>query len=60
MNWLRCCAFGSHVAEWLAIPLVILLSFALCVVLLRFVLKLLRREHDTEESQSDYWRIHGG
>jgi hypothetical protein len=60
VNWFRRCAFGSHVGQWLALALVILLTFALCVALLRLVFWLLKRERDTDESESEYWRIHGG
>jgi len=60
VNWFRHCAFGSRVGEWLAIALVILLTFALCVALLRLVFWLLKHERDTDESESEYWRIHGG
>ncbi len=60
MNWFRRCAFGSHVGEWLAFALVILVTFALCVALIRLVFRLLKRKRGTDESASDYWRIHGG
>ena len=60
VNWFRRCAFGSHVGEWLALALVILLTLAFCIALLRLVFRLLKRERDTDESESDYWRIHGG
>jgi hypothetical protein len=59
VNWFRRCAFGSHLGEWLALALVILLTFALCVALLRLVFWLLKRERDTDESESEYWRIPG-
>jgi len=60
VNWFRRCAFGSHVGEGLELALVILLTFALCVALLRLVFWLLKRKRDTDESDSEYWRIHGG
>ena len=56
MNWFKRCAFGSHVGVWL---LVILLTLALCAALLRLVFWLFKREHDTDEGESGYWRIHG-
>jgi hypothetical protein len=60
VNWFERDAFGYHQGEWLAVALVVLLSFALCVALLRLVLRLFKRKGDTDESESDYWRIHGG
>ena len=60
MNWFRRCVFGSHLGEWLVFALVILVAFALCVALIRLVFRLLKRERNTNESESDYWRIHGG
>ena len=60
VNWFRRCAFGSRLGEWLALALVTLLTFALCVALLRLVFRLPKSERDTDESESDYWRIHGG
>jgi hypothetical protein len=59
VNWFRRFVFSSHGCEWLAIALVILILFALCVALLGLVFRLLERARDTDESDSDYWRIHG-
>jgi hypothetical protein len=63
VNWFRQCAFGSHGAEWLALAIVILLSFASCIASLRFGSWLLTRQRDTEETKSEsekeYWGIHG-
>jgi hypothetical protein len=64
VNWFRQYAFGSHAGEWLALAMVILLSFALRMVSLRFGLWFLTRKRDPDESEGDsekqYWRIHGG
>ena len=60
VNWLRRDGFGFHAGEGLAFALVTLLLFVLCVALLRLVFRLFKRERDTDESESDYWRIHGG
>ena len=57
MNWFRRDGFGFHAVEWLAFALVILL---LCVALLRLVFRVFKRKGDTNEGESDYWRIHGG
>jgi len=59
VNWFRRDGFGLH-AEWLALALVILLLFALCVVLLRLVCGLFKCKRGTDERENDYWRIHGG
>jgi hypothetical protein len=60
MNWFRRDAFGCHPGEWLAFALVVLLLFALCIALLRLVFRLLKRKRDTDVSEREYWRIHGG
>jgi Kef-type K+ transport system membrane component KefB len=60
VNWFWRDGFAFHVGEWLTFALVILLIFALCIVLIRLLFRLFRRERDTDESDSDYWRIHGG
>jgi len=60
VNWFRRCGFSSHVGECLALALVILLTFALCVALLRLVFGLLKCQRDTDESERECWRIHGG
>ncbi len=60
MTWFRRDGLAFHVGEWLALALVILLTFALCIALLRLVFGLFKRKGDTDESERDYWRIHGG
>jgi hypothetical protein len=60
VNWFRRDGFGVHSGEWLAFALVILLLFALCIALLRLVFGLFKRKGGTDESERDYWRIHGG
>jgi len=60
VKWVERHAFGSYQGEWLVGARVVLLLFASCVALLRLILGLLKREGDTAESESDYWRIHGG
>jgi hypothetical protein len=64
VNWFRHDAFGSHVGEWLALALAILALFALRIALSRLVFWLLKRERDADEredeSEKEYWRIHGG
>jgi len=60
MNWFTNYAFGSHAAEWLALAVVILLALALCTGTLKFIPSLFTHERDADESEKDYWRIHGG
>jgi hypothetical protein len=60
VDWFRQYALGSHFGEWLALALVILLTFALCVALSRSVLRLFKRKGEPDKSESDYWRTHGG
>ena len=60
MTWFRSGGFGFLAGGWLVFALVILLVLALCVVLLKLVFRLFKREGGTDESESDYWRIHGG
>ena len=60
MNWFTNYAFGSHAAEWLALAVVILLALALCTGTLKFIPSLFTHKRDADESEKDYWRIHGG
>jgi hypothetical protein len=60
VTWFRQGGFDFHAGEWLAVALVIVLLFALCIALLRLVFGFFKRKGDTDESESDYWRIHGG
>ena len=63
MNRFRHDAFGSPVGEWLALATVLLLSFALGIALLKLVFWFLTREREADESEDEseknYWRIHG-
>lgn len=62
MNWFRNYAFGSHAGKWLALAIVIFVSFVSCVASLKLVFWLLTRKQDIDETESEreYWRIHGG
>jgi len=64
VNWFARYVFGSHVSKWLALVMVILVSFTLCITSLKLAFWLLTRKRDTDknggESEKDYWRIHGG
>ena len=60
VNWFEREGFGFHAGECLAFGLTILLSFPLCIALLRLVFGLFKRKGETDKSERDYWRIHGG
>jgi len=64
VKWFTLYVFGPHVSEWLALAMVIVVSFALGIALLKLVFWLLTRERKAEEcegkSEKEYWRIHGG
>jgi hypothetical protein len=61
VNWFRHYGLGFH-AGWLA--LAILLALVPGIALLKLAFWLLTRERDADESEDeserDYWRIHGG
>jgi hypothetical protein len=63
MNWLRGYAFGSHAREWLALAIIVLLSFASCIASLKVVFWLLIRKRNSDKGESEgdrqYWRTHG-
>ena len=59
VNWFRRDAFGSHAGEGLALAIVILISFALCIALSKLVWWLRTRKREADESENEYWRIHG-
>ena len=60
MNWFTHYAFSSRAAAGLALAVVILLGLALCIGLPKLVSSLLTHHGDTDKSEKDYWRIHGG
>ena len=55
MNWFTRYVFGCHVSKWLALAILALVG----VALLKLVIWLLTPERDADESEKDYWRIHG-
>jgi hypothetical protein len=59
VNWFRRDAFGSQAGVWLAIEIVILLSFALSIALSKLVRWLRTRKREADESEKDYWGMHG-
>jgi hypothetical protein len=60
MKGFRSYAIGSNAGEWFALGVMIVFAFTLCIASLRVVFWLLTRERDTDEPESEYWRIHGG
>jgi hypothetical protein len=60
VNWFRHFGPGFHAGEWPALAMVLLLAVVPGIALLKPVFWLLTRERDADESEKDYWRIHGG
>jgi hypothetical protein len=60
VTWFRRYAFASHTGEWLAVVMVVLLSFGLCIASSRLALWRLTRKRNANESDREYWSIHGG
>ena len=60
MNWFRHYGLGFHAGEWLALAIVILLALVPGIALLKLAISLLTPERDKDESEEDYWRMHGG
>jgi hypothetical protein len=52
--------WSFHPTEWLALAVVILMALVPGIALLRLAIWLLIPERDKDESETDYWRIHGG
>jgi hypothetical protein len=55
---------GFYAGDWFPVALVISLLILLCVAWLRRIFEFLKRKRDTDESEDEsekeYWRIHGG
>ena len=60
MNWFRHYGDGVHAGEWLSLAMVILLALVPGIALLKLVICFLTPERDKDESDRDYWHIHGG
>jgi hypothetical protein len=60
VNWFGHHGLGLHAAESLALAIVILLALVPGIALLKLVIWILTPERDKNESERDYWRIHGG
>jgi hypothetical protein len=59
VNWFRHFGLGFHAGEWRALAIVILLALVPGIALLKLVLWLLTPEHDKDQSERDYWHMHG-
>jgi len=53
------CSWFSR-GEWRAFAMVIVLALVPGIALLKLVIWVLTPERDKDESEKDYWRIHGG
>jgi hypothetical protein len=51
-------AFGSHMVDWLALAVVIVLTLAVRIGTRRFIFWLTRKRN-SDRSEREYWRIHG-
>ena len=60
MNWFKHYGLGYRAGECLTLAIVILLALVAGIALLKLAIWLLTPERDKDESERDYWRIHGG
>jgi hypothetical protein len=60
MRWLTNYGFGSHVADWLTLAGIAVFVLAVRIGTRMFILWLLTHKRDTDKSETEYWRIHGG
>jgi len=59
MHWLKNHAFGSHLVDWLALAVVVVLSVVVRLGARRFVW-LLAHKRGEGKGEREYWHIHGG
>jgi len=60
MYWLTNYGFGSHLVDWLALAVVVVLTLALSVGTRRFIFWVLAHKRDSDKTEREYWRRHGG
>jgi|HubBroStandDraft_5_1064220.scaffolds.fasta_scaffold3740923_1 hypothetical protein len=60
MHWLTDYAFGSHVADWVALAATAGLVLAVRIGTRRFILWRLTHKRHSDKSEREYWRMHGG
>ena len=53
-------AFGSHLVDWLALAVVVILTLAVRIGARRLVFRLLTHKRDKGKGEKEYWRVHGG
>ena len=59
MHWLKNYAFGSHLVDWLALAVVVVLILALRIAARRLIFRRLAHKRDKGKVEKEYWRIHG-
>jgi hypothetical protein len=60
MHWLTKYAFGSHLVDWLAAAVGLLVTISWRIGTRRLILWLLTHKHDSGKREREYWRVHGG
>jgi hypothetical protein len=60
MHWLTNYAFGSHVADWVALAAAAVFVLAVRIGTRRFILWRLTHKRRSDKSEREYWRMHGG
>jgi hypothetical protein len=51
--------FGSHVVDWLALAVVVVLTLAVRIGTRKLISWVIARKRDSDKSEREYWRIHG-
>jgi hypothetical protein len=59
VNWFRYFGLGFRAGGWLELAMATLLA-VVGIALLELVISFLTPERDEDESEREYWRIHGG
>ena len=52
-------AFGSHLVDWIALAVLLVLTLTVRTGARKFVCWLLRHKRDKNKGEREYWRIHG-
>jgi hypothetical protein len=60
MHWPKTYAFGSHLVDWLALAVAIVVTFAAHLGARRFIVGLLTRKRDKGKGEREYWYKHEG
>ena len=59
MHWLKNYGFGSHLIDWLSLPIVIVLTLAVRIGVRNVVVWWLDHKRRSTKGERDYWRMHG-